>query len=120
MLCAAVAFAMTHLAPLGGASSLGLLVGAAILLDFGVAGNMSLGQRAIFTLDAAARSRLNAVYMTTFFLGGAMGSALGGWAYAREGGRWPRRSAARCRRSRGSYFATERAPTGGAGPPEGR
>jgi predicted MFS family arabinose efflux permease len=87
MLCAVAAFAMTHLVALGSAGSLALLVTAAILLDFGVAGHMTLGQRAIFALDAQVRSRLNAVYMTTFFLGGAIGSALGGWAFARGG--WP-------------------------------
>jgi predicted MFS family arabinose efflux permease len=85
MLCAVTAFAMTHLATPGSPLSLGLLVAAAIVLDFGVAGHMTLGQRAIFALDAHVRSRLNAVYMTTFFMGGALGSALGGWAYARGG-----------------------------------
>jgi len=87
MLCAVAAFAITHLATIGSPLSLALLVTAAIVLDFGVAGHMTLGQRAIFALDAHVRSRLNAVYMTTFFLGGALGSALGGWAYARGG--WP-------------------------------
>jgi predicted MFS family arabinose efflux permease len=87
MLCAVAAFALTHLVALGAKGSLALLVTAAILLDFGVAGHMTLGQRAIFALDAHVRSRLNAVYMTTFFLGGAIGSALGGWAFACGG--WP-------------------------------
>jgi predicted MFS family arabinose efflux permease len=87
MLCAIAAFAMTHLVALGSTTSLALLIAAAILLDFGVAGHMTLGQRAIFALDAHVRSRLNAVYMTTFFMGGALGSALGGWAFARGG--WP-------------------------------
>jgi predicted MFS family arabinose efflux permease len=85
--CAIVAFAMTRFVPLGSPFSLALLVAAAILLDFGVAGHMTLGQRVIFGLDAHVRSRLNAVYMTTFFMGGALGSALGGWAWARGG--WP-------------------------------
>ena len=71
------------------ASGRGLLVlmAAAILLDFGVAANGVLGQRAIYALDAAARGRLNGLYMATFFGGGAIGSALGGWSFA-EGG-WP-------------------------------
>ncbi len=71
------------------ASGPGLLIlaAAAILLDFGVASNGVLGQRAIYALDAAARGRLNGLYMATFFGGGAIGSALGGWSYA-EGG-WP-------------------------------
>ncbi len=71
------------------ASGPGLLILAAtaILLDFGLAANGVLGQRAIYALDAAARGRLNGLYMATFFSGGAIGSALGGWSYA-EGG-WP-------------------------------
>jgi predicted MFS family arabinose efflux permease len=66
---------------------LAILVGAAILLDIGVTAHFVLGQRAIFTLDAAARSRLNGLYMATFFAGGAIGSAAGGWVYAHGG--WP-------------------------------
>ncbi len=71
------------------ASGPGLLIlaAAAILLDFGVAANGVLGQRAIYALDAAARGRLNGLYMATFFGGGAIGSALGGWSFAE--GSWP-------------------------------
>jgi len=61
------------------------LTATAILLDFGVTANLVLGQRAIFMLGAEARSRLNGLYMATFFAGGAACSALGGWAFA-EGG----------------------------------
>lgn len=85
MLAVAAAFLMTHLAPLGSMLSLGLLTVAAIVLDFGVSANMTLGQRAIFALGAEFRSRLNGLYMATFFVGGAIGSAVGGWAYARGG-----------------------------------
>jgi predicted MFS family arabinose efflux permease len=87
MACVAGAFAMTWLVPLGAPLSLGPLVAAAIVLDFGVSANLTLGQRAIFALAPEMRSRINAVYMTTFFAGGAIGSALGGWAFARGG--WP-------------------------------
>ena len=87
MLAVGAAFLMTHLLPLGSATSLGLLVVAAIVLDFGVTTNVVLGQRAIFALGGEYRSRLNGLYMATFFTGGAIGSALGGWAFA-EGG-WP-------------------------------
>ncbi len=70
-------------------SSLGLLALAltAILLDLGVTGNGVLGQRAIYALAPDIRGRLNGLYMATFFVGGAVGSAVGGWAYARGG--WP-------------------------------
>ncbi|WP_427025782.1 MFS transporter [Aureimonas ureilytica] len=63
-----VAFLGTH--------SLAALVVAGILVDLGVQANLVIGQREIFQLDAAIRNRLNAVYMTTFFLGGALGSSL--------------------------------------------
>jgi predicted MFS family arabinose efflux permease len=61
------------------------LVVAAILLDMGVSANLVLGQRAIFSLGAEFRSRLNGLYMAIFFSGGAIGSATGGWAYAMGG-----------------------------------
>jgi predicted MFS family arabinose efflux permease len=81
----ALAFVITHLAPLGSKASLGLLVAAAVLLDMGVSANLVLGQRAIYALGAELRSRLNGLYMATFFAGGAIGSALGGWSYAHWG-----------------------------------
>jgi predicted MFS family arabinose efflux permease len=62
-----------------------LLALVAILLDFGVSANLVLGQRVIFSAGAAQRGRYNALYMATFFAGGAIGSALGGWAYAHGG-----------------------------------
>jgi len=85
MLAVATAFLMTHVGQQGSILSLGLLVAAAILLDFGVAANMTIGQRAIFMHGAEFRARLNGLYMTTFFIGGAIGSAVGGWAYAHGG-----------------------------------
>lgn len=50
------------------------LVAAAILLDFAVQLNMVLGQRAVYELDPHSRARLNAVYMTSIFVGGTLGS----------------------------------------------
>jgi predicted MFS family arabinose efflux permease len=85
MLCVMVAFAMTHIVAPGSALSLLLLVAAAVLLDLGVSGNVVLGQRAIYALGEAERSRLNAIYMATFFVGGAVGSAAGAWAYVSGG-----------------------------------
>jgi predicted MFS family arabinose efflux permease len=59
-----------------------------VLLDFAVQMNMVLGQRTIYALDANSRGRLNALYMTSIFIGGAVGSSLasslyesGGWGY---------------------------------------
>ena len=61
------------------------LVVAAIVLDMAVSANLVLGQRAIFALGAELRSRLNGLFMAIFFAGGAIGSAVGGWAYAQGG-----------------------------------
>ncbi len=71
--------------PQGSAVALSLLVAAAIAVDFGVQANLVFGYRAIFALAPEARGRLNGVYLSTAFVGGAIGSALGAWAYARGG-----------------------------------
>jgi len=85
MLAVACAFLITHLGASGSPFALAALVVAGILLDFGVTTNLVLGQRAIFGLGAEYRSRFNGLYMATFFAGGAIGSALGGLAYAHGG-----------------------------------
>jgi len=63
-------------AALAGQGSIAALVAAGILIDLGTQANLVTGQREIFGLDASIRNRLNAVYMATFFIGGAVGSAL--------------------------------------------
>jgi predicted MFS family arabinose efflux permease len=85
MLAVASAFLLTELIELGSAYSLAWLVVAAIVLDFGVAANLALGQRAIFLLPAEYRGRFNGMFMATFFLGGALGSAVGAWGFAQGG-----------------------------------
>lgn len=59
-----------------GTASLAALVFAAVVVDLGVQANLVFGQREIYRLAPNIRNRLNAVYMTTFFVGGAIGSAL--------------------------------------------
>jgi predicted MFS family arabinose efflux permease len=87
MLAVAAAFLMTHIVRSDSTLALVFLVLAGVLLDFGVQGNVVLGYRAIFALKPEHRSRLNGLYMATFFTAGAIGSALGGWAFAHGG--WP-------------------------------
>jgi predicted MFS family arabinose efflux permease len=84
---AIVALAMLGalLSPQGSALAIALLVAAAIAIDFGCQANLVLGFRAIFSLAPDARGRLNGVYLSTAFVGGAIGSALGAWAYSRGG-----------------------------------
>jgi predicted MFS family arabinose efflux permease len=81
------AFALPLAVHAGRPLTIGVLALASILLDMGVAANLVLGQRTIFSLGEEVRSRLNGLYMAIFFLGGAFGSALGGWVYAAHGWR---------------------------------
>ncbi|WP_343584027.1 MFS transporter [Herbaspirillum sp.] len=87
LLCGSLSFLLPLLAPGGGDVALGLLLLAAILLDFAVSANLVLSQRAIYALGGEIRSRLNGLFMATFFAGGAAGSGLGGWIYAQAGWR---------------------------------
>ena len=59
------------------------LVVGVIVLDVGMQMTQISNQTRIFGLDASARSRLNTVYMTSFFAGGAVGSALATIAWDR-------------------------------------
>jgi predicted MFS family arabinose efflux permease len=85
MLLTTAGFVLTLWATPGSNLSLAALVVAAIAIDAGTQGNVVLGYRSLFMLGAEQRSRLNGLYMTTFFLAGAAGSAVGAWAYAHGG-----------------------------------
>lgn len=85
MLMALAAFLLTNLIGDGSARSIGVIVVAAIVLDFAVSANLVFGQRAIYALGAEQRSRLNALFMATFFVGGAVASAVAGWCFAHFG-----------------------------------
>lgn len=80
-----VSFAIAAGGLLGGAAGVALLVLAAALLDVGVSTSLVCGQRAIYALSSASRARLNGLFMALFFVGGALGSAVAGWAWARNG-----------------------------------
>lgn len=86
MLVGSGSFLLTHIFAPGSTMSLVFLVLAAILLDAGITANLVLGQRAIFSLPGELRSRLNGLYIAIIFVGGAIGSFLGAWAYAQ--GAW--------------------------------
>lgn len=87
MVTVAASLLLSRFCASGSSAALAMLVAAAILLDFGVTANFTLGQRAIFSLDAEFRSRLNGLYIATFFTAGAACSALGAWTYHKGG--WP-------------------------------
>src|SRR6201995_1746234 len=68
-----------------GAWSLVLLIIGVLLMDACVQASHVINQSVIYDLLPEARSRLTTVYMTTSFIGGAVGSAAGSQAYARGG-----------------------------------
>ncbi|MET0747573.1 MAG: MFS transporter [Rhizobium sp.] len=85
MLLAIGALLLAHVSASGSTTALAMLTLSGVLLDFGVQTNLVVGQRSIYALNPAERGRLNGLYMATFFCGGALGSAVGGWAYATGG-----------------------------------
>lgn len=70
-----------------GATSLGWFIAGMLIIDLGLQGLHITNQNIVFGLEPEARSRLNAVYMTTYFIGAASGSALGSLAWLQGG--WP-------------------------------
>lgn len=70
-----------------GAMSLVPLVLAVVVLDAGCQANHISCQAEAFTLDATARSRINGIYMSLRFLGGAAGSAVSAFAWSHGGWR---------------------------------
>ena len=57
-----------------------------MFIDFAVQANMVLGQRVVYSLEPQSRARLNAIYMTSIFVGGALGSLMASPLY--EAGGW--------------------------------
>ncbi len=64
-----------------GEQLLGLIVGV-ILLDLGVQSGHVSNQARIYNLSPEVHSRLNTVYMVSYFLGGALGSSLGAYGWS--------------------------------------
>jgi len=85
IIIAILSYLLTNIVDDSSSIALGLFVIAAIALDMAVSGNLVLGQRAIYSLGNEIRGRVNAIFMALFFIGGAIGSALGGWGYAYGG-----------------------------------
>lgn len=68
-------------------SSLVLMAWGVIFLDAGVQGSHISNQTRIYALHADKRNRLTALYMTSYFIGGSIGSLVGGLAWQHGG--WP-------------------------------
>ena len=60
----------------GGSGPIALVV-LAMLIDAAVQTNQVVSQRIVFAVPPAVRGRVNGVYMTCLFVGGAVGSLAG-------------------------------------------
>jgi predicted MFS family arabinose efflux permease len=69
-----------------GRSLTGLVAGV-LLLDVGVQANHVSNLARVHARRPEARSRMNTVYMVSYFAGGAVGTAVGTWAWTGRG--WP-------------------------------
>lgn len=69
----------------GGIGGLAWFLAGMLVIDLALQGVHISNQNVIYPLAPEARSRLNAVYMTTYFAGAAGGSALGSWAWQTGG-----------------------------------
>jgi predicted MFS family arabinose efflux permease len=82
-------FAAAILASFGllewGGHSLAALIVGIVVLDIGVQGLHVLNQTTIFSLGEETRSRINGIYLTVYFLGGAVGSTASSWLYDTAG-----------------------------------
>ena len=68
-----------------GAGNLILLALAGVLLDLAVQSHQVFSQREIYELRPDAGARINTIYMTTVFLGGAAATAISGTVYGTAG-----------------------------------
>jgi len=69
-----------------GGHDLAMMIVGVLALDVGVQGLQVTNQSIIYRLAPEARSRINSAYMVSYFVGGALGSAVGSWLYGSH--RW--------------------------------
>ncbi|WP_239092001.1 MFS transporter [Streptomyces sp. SID14478] len=93
---------------LAGERSLALLAVGVVALNIGQQAVLNASQTVLYALRPEARSRINAAFMTSFFLGGAVGSALA--SVVRSAAGWPGVCALGAALATGSFvvWATER------------
>ncbi|KVZ89739.1 MFS transporter [Burkholderia ubonensis] len=70
-----------------GAHSLAALIAGILLLDVGVQGMHISNQSVIYALAGDARSRVTTIYLTSYFIGGALGSFAASVAFGADGWR---------------------------------
>jgi predicted MFS family arabinose efflux permease len=76
---------LAYLLLAGAQSSIALLVLGVIVLDIGVQSGLVSNQTRAFAVDPKAQGRINSLYMTATFFGGAVGAAVSGWLMTRYG-----------------------------------
>jgi len=76
---------LSYLLLIGAETSLVLLVAGVIVLDLGVQSGLVSNQTRAFAVDPKAQGRINSLYMTATFLGGAVGTVISGWLMTRYG-----------------------------------
>ncbi|HEX7747740.1 MAG TPA: MFS transporter [Bordetella sp.] len=76
---------LAYLLLYGANASLAFLVLGVIVLDIGVQAGLVSNQTRAFAVDPAAQGRINSLYMTATFFGGAVGTMASGWLMARFG-----------------------------------
>lgn len=69
----------------GAATSLTMLIVGVIVLDIGVQSGLVSNQTRAFSVDPKAQGRINSLYMTATFFGGAFGATVSGWLMSRFG-----------------------------------
>ncbi|SOE75104.1 Predicted arabinose efflux permease, MFS family [Burkholderia sp. OK233] len=65
--------------------SMTLLVIGVVVLDIGVQAGLVSNQTRAFAVDHKAQGRINSLYMTATFFGGAVGATISGWLMSRFG-----------------------------------
>ncbi|WP_438869890.1 MFS transporter [Pseudomonas sp. L1(2025)] len=76
---------LAYLLLAGAQASLILLVLGVIVLDIGVQAGLVANQTRAFAVDPKAQGRINSLYMTATFVGGAIGATVSGWLMAQFG-----------------------------------
>jgi predicted MFS family arabinose efflux permease len=76
---------LSYLILAGAQVSMILLVIGVILLDIGVQSGLVSNQTRAFAADPKAQGRINSLYMTATFCGGAIGVAISGWLMGHYG-----------------------------------
>jgi predicted MFS family arabinose efflux permease len=69
----------------GADTSLTLLIVGVVVLDIGVQAGLVSNQTRAFAVDHHAQGRINGLYMTAIFLGGAVGVIISGWLMSHYG-----------------------------------